>query len=358
MSYPQPSVEELPTKTPRWYRRRGPQAAIAGLAASALVAAGLGIGAAAFAEADPYLALDQARNDLFESPVGVTITSPDQSGEITLIRTDEGAQISIDAPEKGVTFAVALVAERLYLRVDADELGQLSSNPMALGLASGFGSLAALLNGEWVSIDVSEDSEVLAAIKELGAGEATDQDALKAAAEEFGASLEAIGEDVRQPLKNALEDNVSVAQQDTALAGPQGSDHYLVTLDRAAVIADLEPVLREALQDAMSAIDTFVAQAGQQFQGGPEWTLQRDKILSAFDEAMAGSGEAADSVDVWIADGEFTQIVTKHAKFVFDQNPQLDATVAAVSMDEDLLRLLPLLGTFGLPGLPGFPAAA
>lgn len=337
----------------RWYQRRGPQVAVAGAAVAALVAGGVGVTMAASA-IEPKQSLAAAVENLRDGPASVTFTSATEPGEITVIRTDQGVQVSVDSPTQDARFAAALVDERLYLRVDAAQLDQLTANPMAVGIIAGFPSVGALLDGQWVSIDVSEDSEVLAAIEELGAESQTDTDALQSAAEDLAASIEGIGAQLRGPLTDSVADNVTVTPVDGSAGGPDGSQHYEVSLDTQAVAEAIEPELRAAMDDLLAAVDTFVAEAGVP-DGGDQWQTQRSEILAKFDEALAnGPAGGFDEIDVWIADDEFTQIVAQDVTLTFNPEPRIDATAAAVSMDEDLLRLLPLAGTFGLPsGLPG-----
>ena len=346
--YPTTAAEGGSARRP-WFRRRRAKVAVAGATVAALAVAGFGIGASASADVDPQQAVAQARENLRDLPTSITITGPaDQPGTITVIRTDSGAQVSMDAPDKGAAFAVAMVDDQLYLRVKADRLDAVRANPFASGITAGFPSFGALLNGQWVSIDVSEDSEVLAALQQQAEGKFTDPAALRAAADDLKASMVTIGEDLREPLQSALESNVSVTKPAAQAAGPAGSTNYQVVLDAEAMASDLQPVLRDALNRALDAIDTFVADAGDQMPGAAaKWAEKRAEILAKFDDVVAkGSGQAVDPVDVWIADGKFTQIKVENLTMTFDSDVTLDAPAAATSMDEDLLRVLPLLANF------------
>ncbi len=334
-----------------WYRRRGPQAAVAGTAAAALAVVGFSMGSAANATVNPEDAVAEAQQNLQQLPSSVTLTGSDMAGEITLLRTDEGAQVTVDAADQGVYFSAALLDDRVYFRVAGDQFSGVAGNPIAQGLTAGYPSITALLDGQWVSIDVSEDSEVLAAMQDLVRAQVEIPEGLGAAAEDLQASMKAIGEDLRTPLQDALADNVSVAAGDGVPAGPAGSDHYIVSLDSSAVATELEPVLRQSLEQALAAVDAFVADAGADLPGVDErWNGKSQEILDAFDQAIAEALERdTAAMDVWIADGEFTQITVENATLTFDRDAQLDGTTSAVSMDEDLLRILPLLSTFELP---------
>jgi len=347
------------TADPAWYRRRGSQVALAGAAAAGVVVAGLAAGSTANANLDPEAAVAEASENLQDPPTAVTITSSEGEGEITLVSTDDGAQVSISAPEEGAYLSVALVGEQLFLRVAADQIDQLAGNPLAAGLVAGFPGLGALLDGQWVTLDVSEDSPVLAALQARAESQVSDPAALQAAGEELQQALESIGEDLRDPVATALDANVSVTEAADPQPGPSGSTHYQVALDRDAVVASVEPALRTALAEALAAIDAFVAEAGAQLpDGGEGWAEKRGELEGALDEALAeGASEAPSPVDVWVADGEFTQIQVRNATLLFERDPQLDLPDTAVSLDEDLLRILPLLENFeSVLGGAGFPA--
>ena len=336
-----------------WYRRRASQVAIAGTVAAGLVVTGITLGSSASAGVAPEDAVAEAAENLRELPTGVTITSTGETpGEVTIVRTDEGVQIALEAPEQGASVGMALVADRLFLRVSASELNGFANNPLALGATAAFPSLGALLNGQWVSLDVSEDSPLLAELQELGAEQLADPEALEAASAELRAALEAVAEDARGTLQAALQDNISVTEPDQEITGP--GSHYQVVVDKQGIVAELEPTMRQALTDVLAAVDAFVADAGEQFpNGGAMWDQARAQILTKFDEAVAEGADAEPGViDVWVADGEFSQIVVEGATLTFDPNASLAAPDVAVSMDDDLLALLPLLQQTGIPSLP------
>ena len=140
---------------------------------------------------------------------------------------------------------------------------------------------------------------------------------------------------------------MNVAAVDDA-TGPQGSDHYQVTIDTQAVKSDLEPAIRDALDQALAAVDTFVTEVGTQVPGAAaQWETKRAEIVASVDQALSDTAPTAEPIDVWIADGTFTQISVKGATLTFDQTPSLDVPETAVSMDADIARLLPMLQNLG-----------
>jgi hypothetical protein len=350
-----------PARRP-WYRRRASQIAIAGTVAAGLAVAGLSLGATASAGVEPQDAVAEAAQNLRELPSGVTIIGgEDMPGELTLIRTEDGVQVTLDAPEKDANVGMALVGDQFFLRVSGGQLDTLANNPMALGATVAFPSLGALLQGQWVSLDVSEDSELLAAMQDIGAGKLADPAAFEAAAADLQTALQSLGEEARGTLQSALQDNITVTEPKQPVAGPEGSTHYQVVIDKEAIASELEPTMRQALDDVLTAIDAFVAEVGDQVpDGGAMWSQARAEILAKVDAALADR-EALEpgTVDVWIADGEFTQINVQGATLTFDRDASLDAPVAAVSMDQDLLALLPLIEQYGPlleeNGLPSLP---
>jgi hypothetical protein len=338
-----------------WYRRRASQVAIAGTAAAGLVVAGLAMGTTATADVAPADAVAEAAENLRQLPTGVTITGTDEMpGEVTIVRTDDGVQISLLAPEQDASVGMALVADRLFLRVSSSELAGFTSNPLAVGAAAAFPSLAALLDGKWVSLDVSPDSALLAELQELGASQLADPDAFEAAATELQAAMEAVAEDARGTMQAALQDNVTVTEPDQQKTGPANSTHYEVVVDKQAIVEELEPTMRQALTDVLAAVDAFVAETGAELpDGGAMWDQARTKILAKFDEALAeGSSAAPGTIDVWVVDEELAKIAVDGATLTFDPDASLSAPDVAVSMDEDLLALLPLLEQTGIPALP------
>jgi hypothetical protein len=345
-----------------WYRRRASQVAIAGTLAAGLTVVGLSLGTAANAGVEPADAVAEAAENLRELPTGVTITGgEDMAGSFTMIRTEDGVQVTLDAPDQGTNVGMALVGDRLFLRVAGGPFDTLANNPMALGATVAFPSLSALLQGQWVSLDVSEDSELLAAMQDLGAGQLSDPAAFEEAAAELQATLQSVGEDARGTLQTALQDNVTVTEPEQPVAGPAGSTHYQVVIDKQAIASELEPVLLQALEDVLTAVDAFVAEVGDQLpDGGAMWSQARAEILAKVDAAIA-EREALEpgTVDVWIADGEFAQVQVSGATLTFDPDASIDAPGMAVSMDQDLLALLPLIEQYaplleqnGLPSLP------
>jgi hypothetical protein len=272
-----------------------------------------------------------------------------------LVRTEDGVQVTMDAPEQSAEIGMALVDERLFLRVSAPGLDGITGNPLALAATSAFPSLVALMQGEWVSIDVSEDSEVLAAVQDLQAGQVADPGAVEAAAADLTASLQAIGEDSRGVLQSALQDNVEVTEPAQPKTGPADSTHYEVVIDKEAIVAELEPTMRQALTDALTAVDAFVAEVGDQLPGGAAmWEQARAEIEAKVDQALGERAEQEPyTIDVWVADGEFARIAMEDATLDFDPNPELSAPDVAVSMDQDLLALLPLLEQFDPQSLLG-----
>jgi hypothetical protein len=60
------------------------------------------------------------------------------------------------------------------------------------------------------------------------------------------------------------------------------------------------------------------------------------------------------AVDVWISDGELAQVEVEDLTLAFDPDPTLADLSGAVSMDSDLLRLLPWLNQLQSGGLGGF----
>ena len=338
-----------------WYRRRASQIAIAGTVAAGLAVAGLSLGSTASAEVAPQDAVAEAVANLQELPSGVTINGTEEMpGSLTLVRTDAGVQLTVSAPEKDAAVGMALVDERLFLRVAGGELDKFSGNPLALGATVAFPSLGALLQGQWVSLDVSEDSKVLAAVQELGVGQVEDPAALEAAAQDLRTALEAVAEEARGALQGAMENNVTVAEPAQPVAGPAGSTHYQVVIDKQAIADELEPTMREALEQVLTAVDAFVADAGAQLpDGGAMWGQARAELLAKIDAALAEKTAVENgTLDVWVADGEFTQVVVEGATLTFNPDAELDAPVTAVSMDDDLVALLPLLQEYAGGALP------
>jgi hypothetical protein len=331
-----------PARAP-WYRRRGPQAGIVGIAATGLALAGLSLGSAASANVDPEQAFAEALDNLDELPTSITITGQEMPGEVTLTRTEDGASVSVSAPERGAAFDVALLDDRLYLRAQGEQVDALSGGPAAL--LSGLPSFNALLTGQWVSIDVSGDSQVLAALKDLGAGQIADPEALQAASDELRTALEAIAEDLRGPLTEAFDNSLSVTAAQTPADGPAGSEHYQVDLDEAAVAAALEPALADAMAQLLTAMDAFVAEVAPQVPGAAEdWAAKRQELQGSMEKGLAEDPkDMGGPVDVWIADGEFTQVSVDNLTLTFASDADVSAPAGAVSMDSDLLSVLPLL---------------
>ncbi len=339
-----------------WYRRRANQIAVAGTLAAGIAVAGLALGSSASASVEPQDAVAEAAENLRALPSGVTISGGEQSpGDITVVRTDEGVQVTMDAPERGAEIGVALVDERLFLRVSAPGLDGVTGNPLALAATSAFPSLVALMQGEWVSLDVSADSEVLAAVQDLQAGQVDNPEAVETAVTDLTAALQAIGEDARGVLQSALQDNVEVLEPVQPKTGPADSTHYEVVIDRQAIVEELEPTMRQALTDALTAVDAFVAEVGDQLPGGGAmWEQARAEIESKVEQSLTQRADQQPStIDVWVADGEFTRIVVADATLDFDPSPELSAPDVAVSMDQDLLALLPLLEQFDPQSLLG-----
>ena len=74
------------------------------------------------------------------------------------------------------------------------------------------------------------------------------------------------------------------------------------------------------------------------------WEQARAEIEAKVDQALGERAEQEPyTIDVWVADGEFARIAMEDATLDFDPNPELSAPDVAVSMDQDLLALLPLL---------------
>ncbi len=334
---------------PRWYQRRGPQVAVAGGVTAVLAFTGFGINAASGTESDPQEAVAEAAANLKTLPASVTITGGEQNpGAVTLTQTDAGVQVSLTSDELGGTLDIALIGETLFVRVDAEQLSEVTANPMLALAVAQYPAIGALLKGEWVSLDVSQDSEVLAALRDAQEAEVGDPDSMRAAADELRTALVSVGDDVRPSLVDALKDNATVTAVDDA-TGPAGSDHYRVTVDADQVKSDLAPVLRDAFDQVMQALDTFVADVGDQLPdgGAGQWDSYRDQFAEDFDAALAEPAEEDPVIDVWIADGEFTRISTAETTITFNADPTLDAPQTAVSLDQDLLNALPLIEQYG-----------
>lgn len=323
--------------------RRIRRVAIAAGAVAVVGVVAVGLGSGASANVDPEQALEQAVDSLQELPTGVTITGP-EDGEVTLTRTEDSAAVTMTSQQG--TIDAAVQDERLYLRVDAPQL----QSGAGLGLLGNLPAVSALLEGQWVSLDVSPGSQTLAALQSLADDEVGDPAALQAAAKKLDESLTAIGEQLREPMTAALADARDVVEVG---GGPDGSTQYRVTLDRAAASAQLQPALRSAFDQALAAVDTFVAEAGPQLPDAATWPQRRADLVSAFEAALAEPKDAPTTMDVWIADGRFTQIEAGTTTLTFDEDG-VDVPDDAVSADDDLVTVLPLLQ--GLQGLPdGWP---
>ncbi len=326
---------------PRWYKRRGPRAVAAGVAMVGVVTAGVvGVAVAVTGNVAPKVVLASAVENLKDDPAAVTITSTQEEGEITITRVGDDVQLSVQTPQDG-TFEAVLKGETLYLRVTGADLGDIQSDQEAQGFLALFPSLTSLADGEWVSVDLSEDSPLLTELSKLDGTSAEDQQAAQAAAQQLATSLQTIGDQLRDPIGDALSNNLTITEVDDG-TGPQGSDHYQVTLDAESASDDAEPAIRQAANDFMAALNTFVNAAGADALP-PEATTELDtatsEIQSHLDQFFA---EDLDNVvaDVWVQDSHFTQITLEDTTFTFEADPALDDVSGAVSLDDDLVRLL------------------
>ncbi len=339
---PQPDwTPAAPAQPASWYRRRPGQIALAGVATTAVVVGALAVVSAAddsTSSLAPADALEHAFDTLADDGFGVTVTSKKENGSVTLVHTDEGSKVSVTTDE-GV-FEGVYVGERLYLHLQPTDAGKLGLDPMTTGLLSGFSSINSLLEGEWVSVTVSEDSKVLDALNELAgtSGSAADTAERKAAAEELSGSLQGIVDDLREPIAAAIAENSEITEP----AGANGERHLHISLDVAELQADLEAPVASAVDDLAAAVDEFAAGAGSPVApGGADLFGLRDELNKDRSE-KADLPEVA-SADVYLKDGELSRIETDSATLTFDADPQVTAITGAVSLDEDLLRLLPML---------------
>ncbi len=338
----QPGPHALRATTPPWYRRRVTKVTAAGVATAGLVVGGFGVYAAANDAMEPAQAIESAFENLAEEPVAVTVTSADdKDSALTLIHTDAGMQVSVDSPQGAVEAVVRTGEQRLYLRVDMDEVGAMADDPFVGPMLGGFSSVDSLISGDWVSVDVSQDSKVLAALTE-GASTAADSDALTDAGAQLGASIAGIVGDLKDPAIDAITEHATVT---TVATGdqPAGSEHYRVDVDLAGVQADFEDDLREALDDVVAAFDDFAEVAGDEIPGLSDGLPElRDQLSTELDKGLDQDEQTA-TVDFYIADGHFTKIVTDDLTLEFAATPALEDVAGAVSMDEDLVRLLPIV---------------
>ena len=326
---------------PRWYKRRGPRAVAAGAAVVGVVAAGVvGVAVAVAGNVAPKVVLADAVENLKDDPASVTITSAQEEGEVTITRVGDDVQLSVQTPQDG-TFEAVLKGETLYLRVTGAALGDIQSDQEVQGFLTLFPSLSSLSDGKWVSVDLSENSPVMSELSKLDGTSAGDQQAAQAAAQQLATSLQTIPDQLRGPIGDALTKNVTIAEVDDA-TGPQGSDHYKVTLDAETASDDAEPAIRQAANDLIAAVNTFVNAAGADALPA-EATTELDRATS---EAQADLdkffAEDLDNVvaDVWVQNRDFTQITVEDTTLKFDANPALDDVSGAVSLDDDLVRLL------------------
>lgn len=298
---------------------RGARGVVAVGLVAGVAAVAVGLGAGANADVEPEQAVRQAAERMSELPSSVTIDGPGEDGELTVSRTPAGAGLTASSPQG--TIEAALRDDALYVRVDGAEL------PQQLTLLGALPAFEALLGGQWVSLDVSQDSEVLAALRAAGA--AGDPAQLQAAGEQLQASLRSIGEDLREPMSQALQNNTGVVKDD---------DHYRVTLDSATASAAMQPALRAAFDEALAAMDAFVAQ----LPDASMWQERRADLVAA---AERGLTEPRDTVtlDVWLAGGRFSKIVADDVTLTFDDDASVDAPSDAVPLDQDLLTVLTFL---------------
>ncbi len=325
---------------PSWYKRRGPRAVAAGAAVVGVVTAGVvGVAVAVSGNVAPKVVLASAVENLKDDPAAVTITSTQEEGEVTITRVGDDVQLGVQTPDG--TFEAVLKGETLHLRVMGAAVADVQSDQEVQGFLALFPSLSSLADGEWVSVDISEDSSVLTELNKLDGVSAEDQQAAQAAAKQLATSLQTIGDQLRGPIGDALTNNLTITEVDDA-TGPQGSDHYQVTLDAESATDDAEPAIRQAANDFFAAMNTFVTAAGADALP-PEATTELDSVASELqadlDEFFAGDLDDIEA-DVWVQDSHFTQITLEDTTLTFDADPVLDDVSGAVSIDDDLVRLL------------------
>lgn len=321
-----------------WYRRKASQIAIAGAATAGLVAGGVALGTTAGTASNPEAEVLEAAQSLLELPTAVTVSSLEEPGELSLVVGGEGFEVGLETPELG-SIDLAMVEEKLFVRVDMTELSSLTNDPMLAGFTALMPSVGSLLDGQWVSLDISEDSPVLQELVRLETADVPDQAAYEAALEEFAAELTVIAEDLKGPAVDAIQEHVSVVEPAEPIAGPVDSTHYQVVVDSQELLGALEPALREAVGGLTDAIQPLIELAGpiQGELGADEAIAQLEAM---FDQALAEAALDSITIDTWVANGEFTQIIVDEAKFVFEATTGPTAPQGAVSMDDDLLILL------------------
>ena len=323
-----------------WYRRRPGQVAVAGVTVTAVVLGSLAFVAMAKAEPAPADALAQAAQALAEEPFAVTMTSDEEEGSVRLVHTDKGTQVSVASADG--TFEGAYANERLYLRIQPTDSGAMGLDPMMSGFLAGFSSIDALLKGQWVSLDVAEESGVLDALNDLpGAQESTDDEAkVQAASEEFGRSLQGIVDELRGPVVEAVTASSEVTEPPAA-----GAERHLhLALDVDELQAELEAPVSAAMEDVITAVEDFAVDAGMALPPGiGDPSILRDKLQEAHGKSDDAEVEVA-TADFYLTDGGFSRIEAEGMHLAFDADPKLTTGIeTAVSMDQDLLRLLPML---------------
>ncbi len=343
--YDATAIDAQAPQHPRWYRRRGPRSVVAGVAAVGIGVAGV-VGIALAKDVEPKMAIADAIGTLKEdTTAAVTITSTKEEGKITLTRVDDAVHVTVESADG--TLDAAVIDEQLYLRMTNMDLGDIQNSPEFEGFLALFPSLSAIIDGNWVSVDLSEDSPVMTELTQQQQASGENQEAAQQAADQFLASVKTIGEQLRGPLGDALEDNVTITEVDNS-TGPKGSDQYHVTLDAEAASDSAEATLRQAADDLFAAVRTAAAASGAEDLTTDVADLDKSiaEAQAQLDAFFAEDLEQVDA-DVWIQNGSFTQITFEDATLTFDDNPALPDVTAAVSLDDDLVRLLDFVEQMG-----------
>ncbi len=356
-SAPPGSVPSHTAPKRSWFRRRPGRVLLAGLTATGIAVGGVLVYTTASATGEPAAhvastpvqAVRQALEGLGNEPISVTVTEDGRKDSFTLTRTPQGAGFAVSGSDASVE--AALVDERLYLKVEAKESQGVRSNPMAAMLLAGHPSIGALLDGKWVSVDVSPDSRVLAALAQaqMGSPGSPDSHAPQAAAKHLAETLHSIGRGLAEPLRQAMTDHATITPIPEA-APSDGSQHYRVEVPLDGVRADVSEELQSAGRDLLAAWDEFMGDAGSGLTtSAPHLSDVHDRVESALDKGLSEDLEPV-TADVYVTGGRLTRIEVDGTTLAFAADPSLAAVPGAVSLDDDLVALLPLLSRLGSMG--------
>jgi hypothetical protein len=172
---------------------------------------------------------------------------------------------------------------------------------------------------------------------------------MRQAGEHFADAVRDIGEGLTAPLHEAVSDHMTVTKvQDDAAAA--GSTHYRVEVDAADVRAEVADELQDAADGLLAAWDELAQDAGDALPAEvPSAADVRKDVTSALDKGLSDSIEPV-VVEVYLDKGSLSRVQVEDTTLTFAANPSLTEVTGAVSMDDDLVALLPLLASLGSLG--------